>query len=549
MTNGESMKTQEKYLDAKLECIEEAINFIDKNLESIKVKRKERIKAELLAEEFLAHTIINKSDDDSDRIRVAVSKKGSHKSVIVSYKGKQIKDIENVGLEKDLSFSDMSADSEAFLRKKIIASNNDSFRCGYKNGINKITIAVQEPVTLGLKEVLLTFLLAFVVGLIIRLILPENIGHFISEDILHTVENIFLNAFKLITGPVIFFSVAASISSYSDLKELGKTASKFILLIIIAAVATMAIGFGISSIFSPGEAGEFASMASAQVEKVEEFNLVEVISNIIPSNIIKPFLELNTLQILIIAILIGIAAGKLGEKSSKINEFLSNANDLFFKITDILTRFLHIMIFASVTALVVTIKPDATGSIIKLVLCIFLGFGLTFLFYNVILLIGAKTSPLKFIKKAYPIWVNAFSLHSSNAAISFTMNACKKSLKIPPKIYSFSIPLSASINMDDLNVMFSISILFFAKVFGIGLKPSDYIVLVFMIVLLALSTPGMPSGGTISFTLLLSQFGIPMEALAIFISIYAILDPFGTGNNVFGNVVKTFIVSKHSTSK
>jgi len=543
------MKTQEKYLDAGLECIEEAINFIDENLEKIKVKRKERIKAELLAEEFLAHTINNKTEEDSDKIRVAVSKKGAHKSVIVSYKGKQIKNIENIGFEKDLSFSDMSADTEAFIRKKILSSNNDSFTCGYKNGINKISIAVQEPVTLGLKEVFLTFLLAFVAGLIIRFILPENVGHFISHNILHTIEDIFLNAFKLITGPVVFFSVAASVSSYSNLKELGKTASRLIVLIIITAAATMIIGFGISAAISPGDTGELASMASTQVEKAEDINFTEVITGLIPSNIITPFLELNTFHIIIIALLIGIAAGKLGEKSNKVSEFLSNASNLFFKITEFLTKFLHIMIFASITALVVTIKHEATGSVLKLLLCIILGFALTFLFYNILLLITTKTSPFKFFKKAYPVWVNAFSLHSSNAAISFTMDTCKKNLKISPKIYSFSIPLSASLNMDDLTVVFSISVLSFAKLFGVGLKPTDYVVLVFMIVLLAISTPGMPSGGTISFTFLLSQFGIPMEALAIFISINAILDPFASGNNVFGNVVKTYIISKHSSDK
>ncbi len=543
------MKTREKYLDAKLECIKDAIDFIDINLKDIKSKKKERIKAELLAEEFLAHTINNKAEDDSDKIRVAVSKTASKKSVIVSFKGKQIKGLENIGLEKDLSFSDMSADTEAFFRNKIISSNSDSFTCGYKNGINKISITVHESTTLALKGVFITFLLAFVIGLIVRLILPKEATLFISENILHTIETIFLNAFKLITGPVIFFSIASSIGSYSDLKELGRNASRFIILYFISTAVTLLIGFGISMGFSPGYAGEFSSTASTVASESSNFSISEAISNIIPSNILKPFLELNTIQIIVIAVLVGIAAGKLGEKSAKINIFLSKANDLFFKITEIITKYLHLMIFVSVAALVISIKPEATGSILTLVLCIFLGLILTFVFYNILLLITTRTSPIKFFKKAYPIWINAFALHSSNAAISFTMESCKKDLNISPKIYSFSIPLGAIINIDDLTMMFSLSVLFFANIFGIGFKPSDYFILIIMIVVLSLGTPGIPSGGTLSFTLILSQFGIPMEALAIFISINAILDPFATGNNVYGNTIKSFIVSHSLKNK
>ncbi|MCR5083790.1 MAG: dicarboxylate/amino acid:cation symporter [Parasporobacterium sp.] len=543
------MKTREKYLDAKLESIRDAIDFIDINLKDIKTKKKDCIKAELLAEEFLAHTIKGKADGDSDKIRVAVSKTGPKKSVIVSFKGKQIKGLENIGLEKDLSFSDMSADTEAFFRKKIISSNNDSFTCGYKNGINKISISVKESATLPLKGVFITFLLAFVIGLIVRLILPKEANLFISENILHTIETIFLNAFKLITGPVIFFSIASSISSYSDLRELGKNTSKFIFLYVITTAFTLFIGLLISSFISPGDSGEFASMASGGVSETGDFSVRDTITNIIPSNFFKPFLEFNTIQIIIIAVLVGIAAGKLGEKSSKINDFLSKANELFFKITEIITKYLHVLIFVSVAALVISIKPEATGAILSLVLCIFLGLCLTFVFYNFLLLISTRTSPIQFFKKAYPIWINAFALHSSNAAISFTMESCKKELNISPKIYSFSIPLGAIINIDDLSMMFSLSILFFANVFGIGFKPSDYFILIIMIVVLSLGTPGIPSGGTISFTLLLSQFGIPMEALAIFISINAILDPFATGNNVYGNAVKSFIVSHSLKNK
>ncbi len=109
------MVLAEKYFDAKIENISEGISFINDNLKKLKVKSKDNIKAQLLAEEFLAKIISSKSEEDSEQIRVAVDKKYGKNSTVVSYKGKQIENIDNLGLDLDLSEIGDSADAEAIM--------------------------------------------------------------------------------------------------------------------------------------------------------------------------------------------------------------------------------------------------------------------------------------------------------------------------------------------------------------------------------------------------------------------------------------------------
>ncbi len=138
------MATAEKFLDAKVESVSEAIGFIEDNLKKYHVKKKDSIKAQLLAEKFFVQIVKSKQESDSEDIRVAVTKKYIKLSVIVSYKGKQIEEIKDVGLEVNPAVAEMPADAEERIRKIMIFANHDNYTVGYKNGINKISINVGE---------------------------------------------------------------------------------------------------------------------------------------------------------------------------------------------------------------------------------------------------------------------------------------------------------------------------------------------------------------------------------------------------------------------
>ena len=211
----------EKTIDAKIKSISEGMSFIKDALSDAKVTSKDSNKAQLVAEEFLAHIISAKAEEDSTTIRIVVTKRGRGCKILISFAGKKIDNLENVGLGVDLSEGEMSPDTEAVIRKTIISALEDKYSVGYRNGVNKITITVGEA---GKNEAMVTagaFILAIIVGLILRLLVPADISSAINKNVFEIIKTIFLNALKLITGPVVFLAIASCVSTFSDMKELG----------------------------------------------------------------------------------------------------------------------------------------------------------------------------------------------------------------------------------------------------------------------------------------------------------------------------------------
>ena len=536
----------EKQIDSKTEYISEAVKFIKGNLESLKVKPSDNLKIQLLAEEFLAQIISSKGPDEREQIRISLQKRLRNCSVIISYKGRRIEELKNVGLGVDLSEAEMPPDAEAAIRDRILSANEDSYSIGYKNGINKISIQVENRSRNSLRDSALALLLACLAGVFFRFAVPREISLVINTNVLSVIKTIFVNALMLVTGPVVFFSIASCISMFTDMKELGKIAAKVIGFYLFTSVLAVGVGFAFSYLFHPGTFGELIYLSSGEVVKAEAVTAADMILGIIPQNFISPFLELNTLQIIVMALLLGLGASKMGEKSPRINEVLKSLNDLVLKITGLIIKFLPLMVFSSITSIFITIELDHAASILVLVAEIIVCMIVMMTLYVIIVWITTGTSPKKFIPAIAPAWLNAFVLQSSNAAMPGTMDMCHNNLKVSPKIYSFSIPLGATINMDAV-VLGQIScILFFAKVFGINMGPADYTTLILTTLILSVGCPGIPGSGVIVISVLMSQVGIPAAALPIYLTVGTIMDPMGTANNVFGDITGTYVIAKRN---
>ena len=149
------------------------------------------------------------------------------------------------------------------------------------------------------------------------------------------------------------------------------------------------------------------------------------------------------------------------------------------------------------------------------------------------------------MKNTIGAWINAMVLQSSSACMSYNMDVRKK-MKISPKLFSFSIPLGATINMDGLTVVLVVSTLFLAKIFGVELESSDYITIIVMAIVLSVACPGVTGAGLVCMSLMLSQFAVPTEALAVFIGYYVISDPFFTANNILGDLAGTYTIAKRN---
>lgn len=179
----------------------------------------------------------------------------------------------------------------------------------------------------------------------------------------------------------------------------------------------------------------------------------------------------------------------------------------------------------------------------KLILCAFVA---TVLFVIVtylplIKLIGMSVT--RYIKGAFEPWLIAFTTCSSAAALAINLE-CSRQMGASKAIASFVIPLGNTINMNGTSIYMGVTAVFAAQVFGIDLTMSQQFQIVLMGVLAAVGTAGVPGAGLIMTTIVFTEVGIPLEAVALIAGVDRVLDMIRTSVNVLGDSLTALLVSK-----
>ncbi len=161
---------------------------------------------------------------------------------------------------------------------------------------------------------------------------------------------------------------------------------------------------------------------------------------------------------------------KIGEYSQLLKDIFEACNSLFLKITVILVRFIPIATFCSILSVILKTGPDVLLSMLAMLGTFAVGILVMMCIYCLLIILIGGMNPIPFLKKYSPTMLQVFGMASSNAAIIVNMDACEHKLIIPKKIYSLSIPLGATVNMDGTCVYLVIFGLALARVFGVDIN-------------------------------------------------------------------------------
>ena len=140
--------------------------------------------------------------------------------------------------------------------------------------------------------------------------------------------------------------------------------------------------------------------------------------------------------------------------------------------------------------------------------------------------------------------LQVFSVASSNASIPINMDACDKKLGIKKKVFSLSIPLGATLNMDGTCIYLAVFALCLARIYGVDITEGGMISLVISIIVLSVGAPGIPGSGLICLSVLLTQINVPVEAIGLIMGIDSLCGMFRTMSNCLGDVAVSTIVAK-----
>lgn len=416
-------------------------------------------------------------------------------------------------------------------------------------GVNSASVQARKP---RFRQLFLTlgFLTAgLLAGLLMRNVLPEAANAAVADNVFTPVATMFLNALKMVVGPLVLFSIASSIAEFRDIRALGRIAAKVLGGYSLTSVVAILLGAAVWFLLPIGDpalqqavTGAGASMAEAA--RNTTVNLVDTVVNIIPSNVVQPFLSLDMLQIIFIAVMLGLAAGGLSTRLRVFKTFLNDCNLVFSRITAMIISVMPLAIFCNMAKLAQTMQMGQLASALTWIPVIYAGDLLMLGVYALMILTVGRENPLTFFRKFYPVSLTGYTLGSSNATLPTSMEICGEKLGISKKIYSFSLPLGATVNMDGSCVALSISALFMAKIFGVPVTLSMLLTLFVSIFVLSVGAPGVPGATLICISILLPQIGIPADAVSIVMGLYALVGMMTACVNVTGDAVVTLIVAK-----
>ena len=465
--------------------------------------------------------------------------------VKITAEGKEFDFKNDIDLGVDLLKDEYDSAAQDTIRAILLRAYGDSIKYQNKGGRSTVVFTVSKSEKALLYLTVAGLVLGILFGFILKL-MPSDISAGINTFALTPIKTLFMNALKMLVAPVVFFSLVSCVSQFNDLRELGRTGGKVMGYYMFTTVIAIAVGFAVSFAVRPSAAGiaELVTSSGGQVSEIAETpSFIDTVVNIIPENIVEPFITGDMMQIIFIAIICGIAVGSIGSYSKALADFFGACNDLFLGITTMVVRFIPIATFCAIASSTMAMGGDSLLSMLGMTATVILGLLIMLVVYSVILS-SRGINPLLFFKRISAGMITAFSTSSSNAAMPVNMQICGEELGIAPKIYTFSIPLGATVNMDGTSVCGVIMSMFFARAFGIEFTAAQLIAFAVTVLVLSISTPGIPGATIIVTSVMFASIGLPIECVALVFGVDSVIDMFRSAINATGDMAITAVVAK-----
>lgn len=520
-----------------------ALEIIEKKLKDYKLDQKD-INKNILASEEVMHALLGHAEE-AEYIQLRVRRILDEISIEISVPGTEFLLEKEFGLETAVSFEDIDPDAERAIRGMILKSFADDLKYRHRTGMNTIRIIVSRFKRVMLLGTLGAIVLAVVLGFLTKSLIPETAYLAVNDNILAPIKTMYMNMLKLIVAPVVFFSIVSCIGQLSDLSEIGRIGGKTIATYCFTTVIATLLGAGSFYLFRPGSLGSLTFESADAVVQAQSINMSfkDLIINIVPDNFVKPFLEAEMIQLIFLAVLCGVAVGMIGNYSRILNDLFAACNELFLKIASLIIKLMPLAVFCSIFSMILKTGTDALISVLGIVGTFVAAIAFMILCYCVLIAALARLNPITFFRKYAPTMLQVFSMGSSNAALPLNIESCNK-LGVSQKVYSLSLPLGATLNMDGTCIYLSVFALSLARLYGIVIPPAALMSVLVSIVVLSVGAPGIPGSGMVCLSVILTQLNVPLEAVAVVMGIDPIMGMIRCVNNCLGDVAVSTIVAK-----
>ncbi len=402
----------------------------------------------------------------------------------------------------------------------------------------------KKPMSLT-SRVILGMVAGILTGFAIRTLFADNgfVDAYIVNGLFEVGGQIFVASLKMLVVPLVFVSLVCGTSSLKDLSTLGRMGGKTLAFYVTTTAIAITLALTMGTLFQPGAGADLT--AASSFKSAEAPSLGQVIIDMFPTNPISAMAEGKTLQVIVFAVLFGIAISAAGKPGERIAAFFSDLNEVIMKLVAILMNLAPYGVFFLMAKLFTGL---GLGAIVNLAEYFLVLAGTLVLHglvtYSLMLKGFTGLNPITFLRKMEDAIMFAFSTASSNATIPVTMEIAKHRMGVENRVSSFTVPLGATVNMDGTAIMQGVATAFIAQAFNIDLTMGDYLMVIMTATLASIGTAGVPGVGLVMLAMVLNQVGLPLEGIALIMGVDRLLDMIRTAVNITGDSAVTVIVAK-----
>lgn len=404
--------------------------------------------------------------------------------------------------------------------------------------------------------ILIGLILGAIVGIIFAFIPDEHVAKKVSLLIAAPLGDLFIRLLKMIVTPVIIFTLISGVASISPAR-LGKVGVKIIVFYMLTSFIAIIVGLAVGNIMQPGE-GVTLKETTQEIQAKEAPSLVETLLAIVPTNPFESIAKGDVLPIIFFSIFFGIALAyardnqdaKIKESADSVYKFFDGCAQVIFKVVGWVMMYAPIGVFFLIFQVFAKQGAEAFGPLLHVTVAVYIGLLFQMFVVYVVICSIFKISPVKFIKKVYEPWLTAFVTRSSGGTLPVSMDTAEREMGISKGVYSFTLPLGATINMDGTTIYLGVCAFFIANAVGIPLTGAQQMTIIITAVLASIGTAGVPGAGAIMLIMVLNSVGLDVSqgnvklAYAMILGIDALLDMGRTSMNIVGDLCGTCVVAK-----
>ena len=412
------------------------------------------------------------------------------------------------------------------------------------------------------KKVLAGLGLGVVFGLALQLIYGSD------DPVLKTsitwfniVGNGYVQLLQMIVMPLVFVSILSAVAKLHNASSLGKISFLTIGTLLFTTAIAALIGIGLTNLFGLSAEGlvagvqETARMQTIQSDyagKVADLNIPQLLLSFIPTNPVGDLARAkptSIISVVIFAAFLGVAALQLlkddADKGNRALVAIDTLQAWVMRLVRLVMKLTPYGVLALMTKVVASSNLDDILKLGSFVVVSYIGLGLMFVVHGVLLGLGG-VNPLRFFRKVWPVLTFAFTSRSSAASIPLSIEAQTRRLGIPQAIASFAASFGATIGQNGCAGLYP-AMLAVMVAPAVGIDPLDPLWIATLVAIVTLSSAGVAGvggGATFAALIVLPAMGLPVELVALLISVEPLIDMGRTALNVSGAMVAGTLTSQ-----